>query len=61
VIIQKYLTNTPGREVLAICESLLVNNAVLFKVNSELVTNARKSKKSKKLNTEARYLIKEIA
>jgi hypothetical protein len=60
-VIQKCLTNTPGREILAICESLLANNAVLFKANSELVTNARKSKKSnKKLNTEARYLTKEI-
>jgi hypothetical protein len=61
VIIQKYLTNTPGREVLAIYESLLANNAVLFKANSELVTNARKSKKFKKLNTEVRYLTKETA
>jgi hypothetical protein len=55
-----YLTNTPRREGLAICESLLTNNAVIFKANSELVTNARKSKKSnKKLNIEARYLTKE--
>jgi hypothetical protein len=61
-IIEKYITNTPGREIMTICESLLASNAILFKANAELVANARKSKKSsRKLNTEARYLTKELA
>jgi hypothetical protein len=56
------MTNTPAKEILIICELLLASNAVLFKANSELVANARKSKKSgKRLNTEARYLTKELA
>jgi hypothetical protein len=55
------MINTPAKEILTIYESLLASNAVLFKTNSELVANARKSKKaSKKLNTEARYLTKEL-
>jgi hypothetical protein len=47
---------------MTICESLLASNAILFKTNAELVANTRKSKKSsRKLNTEARYLTKELA
>ena len=57
-IIQKYLTNAPGRDILAVCESLLANNAVLFKANLELVSNA---KSNEKLNIEARYLRKETS
>jgi ABC-type Fe2+-enterobactin transport system substrate-binding protein len=61
-IFEKYITNTPGREIMTICESLLASNAILFKTNAELVANTRKSKKSsRKLNTEARYLTKELA
>jgi hypothetical protein len=61
-VIEKYLTNTPARQILTICESLLASNAILFKANSELVANARKLKKPKKnLTTGARYLTKEVA
>jgi hypothetical protein len=46
---------------MTIYESLLTNNAILFKANAELVINTRKLKKlSRKLNTEIRYFIKKL-
>jgi hypothetical protein len=61
-LIEKYVHNTPAKELRALCESVLASNALLSKANSELVANARGSKKpGKKLNTRARYLTKEVA
>jgi hypothetical protein len=46
---------------MTIYESLLASNAILFKANAELVINTRKSKSSRKLNTEIRYFTKKLA
>jgi hypothetical protein len=61
-VIEKYIYNTTIKELRALYKSVLASNILLSRANSELMANARGSKRpGKKLNTQARYLTKEVA